>query len=296
MKKQSVSSSKTSQTSTQTPKTQAPLPRKIAKAPAVKRARTTDGTSIPEEAKIPDSSSTPPTPNIEEKEPETTKEENNGHKGKKVLDILNACHKTKYLPLADGMFTSNVYFHPIEIVESKKNWVDVKMKEFFIGGDMYMCESLHVYSMEADDLLRMIYLGEMVNCDNIDVKRISFEQWVLDIFSKMIEEDSHSDYTDRGRIAIYAFSHCDALRLSPGHRIQFFFQKRCVYDFLEPTSDFEHIGSNAMCVRTKSMRGKFEYLIELHIICIPAICDSEADDMEDVKMKREIEEGVPPST
>ena len=271
----------------------APLPQKTVKAPAVKRSRPTSGTSTPEEEKTLVSLET----SVKDgEEAGGSKPENNGHKGKKVCDVLNACHKNKFLPLADGMFTSNVYFHPTQVTYVGKNWVDVTMKELFIGADVFVNEELHVYAVEAEDFLRMMYLGSMINDDLAGKKRVSFEQWKINVFSKMIESDRHSDFTDHGKMAVFSFYEGGELHLGESTVLQFFFQKRCLYDFLEPTPEVVQISTNAMTTRSKSSRGKFEYVFELHIISLPTVVGTEdVGAMDEINEKREIEEGVPPS-
>ena len=216
------------------------------------------------------------------------KEGNNGHKTRKMADVIASCHKTKYLPLADGINTSNMYFQPQSIVEVKRNWVDVNMKEFFIGAGIIESAEQHVYSLEADDLLRMLYLAEMINNDDVGIQRTTFEQWTLDIFSKILADDSHADYSDRGRIAQYAMEHTNSLCLNECLRLQILYQKRCVYDFEDVGPNVILRGENLMCAKTKSVRSKFEYLIEAHIICVPD------EEISEVEMKKRLEQGDVP--
>lgn len=215
-------------------------------------------------------------------------EGNNGHKVRKMADVMASCHKTKYLPLADGINTSNVYFQPQSVSTVKRNWVDVSMKEFFIGGGLIEYAEQHTYSLDADDLLRMLYLAEMINNDDVGIQRTSFEQWTLDIFSKILADDSHADYSDRGRIAEYAMMHTNGLCVNECPRLQILYQKRCIYDMEDVGPSVILRGENLMCVKTKSVRSKFEYLIEAHIICVP-------DEENEGEMKRNLEQGEVPS-
>lgn len=259
------------------------------KAPLPKRQRS--GTTTQAEVKIPDSSiqvaSEPET--IKEEEMKEKKIENNGHKTRKMDDVLSSCHKSKYLPLADGINTSNVYFQPIEVVEAKKSWVDVKMREYFLGGGLIESDEPHTYSMEADDLLRMLYLAEMITFDEAGIQRCTLEQWILDNFSKILEEDSHADYSDRGRIATYALKHCEYLKFGVFKNLECFFQKKCIYDFTEVGDNVILHGENLMGIKTKSARGKFEYMIEVRIIASPIYDDEHA-----VNLKRDLETGNVP--
>ena len=304
MKKQSASAKVNPVVTVVTPKSQ-----------AHKRVR--DGTNTQVEGKTQGAtrSSTAPPPvdplNVMEEEMDETQktiedvesavkkkrieQNSNGHKARKMADVLAACHKTKFLPLADGMFTTNVYFQPIEVVEAKRTWVDVKMREVFIGGGVMAAAEPHVYAMEADDLLRMLYLGDMIANDEIGMARTTFEQWTLDAFAKVLEGDSRADYADRGRIAADALHRCEKLSIGMTGRLQFLFQKRCIYDFEDVSSNILLCGENSMGVKTKSTRGKFEYMIEIHLISIPV--DSTGEEGEEggeMEDKKKNEEGAPP--
>ena len=250
-------------------------------------------TQLKEEEKIHTSST--PTPTMDETGEATTaemkKKQTNlspeGHKIVKMQDVLTACHKTKYLPLADGMYTGNVFFQPSEIIECKKNWLDVSMREVIVSGGFI--EGYHTYSMEADDLLRMMYLSDMANNDHLDIERSSFEEWLVDIFSDVIKEDSHADFADRARLAQYLLIKNGKFSFGGGSKIQMFFQKRCIRDFTDVPSEMHLAGNNMSAFKTKSARGKFEYMIEMHIFCM------EIEENEEVKMKKELEEGDVPS-
>ena len=273
-------------------------------APSRKKSKV-DGTISQEEGKTQDFSRSMSTKPMEEEvtpcptsqvvpqaENPSAKEskESDGHKHKAMCDVLNACHKTKFIPIADGLFTSNVYFQPLEVVEVKRSWIDVKMREVFVGGGVMESSEPHVYAMEADDLLRMLYLSEMMNSDHIGVRRVTFEQWALDVFSKVLAEDSHTDYSERGKIAAYAMTHCEPPCLGSGGHIQFFFQKRCIYDFDDVSTNVVMRGENLMGVKTKSTRGKFEYMIEMHVISIPFNDEKAEAENDEIEMKRRLED------
>ena len=267
----------------------------VVKAPVNKKAK--NGTSSLEEGKtLTSSNSINPEKEVEEIIANAAEEakrkvasENNGHKEKKTADVLVQMHKSKFLPIADGMYTSNVYFQPVRVVESRRTWIDVDMREVFIGAGVMEHTELHTFSMEADDLLRMLYLADMFTMDYINMKRTAYEQWVLEIFSKIIENEPQADYSDRGHIASYALEHVEGLALGKCGRIQYFFQKRCVYVFLDVPPNINMLGENAMGVKAKSSRGKFEYMIELHVISMPI-----SEEQNEINDKRELESGDVP--
>ena len=191
----------------------------------------------------------------------------NGHKVKTCTEIITSSHKTKYLPLADGMNTGDVYFQPCAIHAVNKNWIDCEMVEYLFGAGIM---SLHyVFSIDADDLLRMIYLKDMFCYDLDGESRVSFEEWLVNVFSEIVKEDAQADFSDHGMIANFIMSkETFNWNISSSPYVQVIFQKRCIHDFKDPQPDIVLHGENPNVVKCKALRGKFEYVIEGRIFTI----------------------------
>lgn len=213
-----------------------------------------------------------------------------GHKLIKVIDVQTAAHKTKYLPLGDGQYTYSLLMQPLNIQECGKNWCEVEMLEMINGSTTI--SSSRIYSVDAEDLLRMCYLHAMAQRDLNGDPRLHYEQWVLTVFQEYCASCGSADYTERGAIArcyLESIRYCFAIGSDPAHRLQMFFQKRCIRDlnlggineFVKQSRSFE----NPNIVQGKSPKSKFEYQIEGYIMCVPALAD-----MNSTKMEKE-EEG-----
>lgn len=191
-----------------------------------------------------------------------------GHKLIKVADVLESGHKTKYLPLGDGSYTYPLYFQPMAMRECGKSWCEMEMFEM-INGTQTTTAS-RIYSIDAEDLLKMCYLHAMVQLDVAGEPRLHYEQWVLSVFQEYCAECGSADYTDRGSIAR---TYLDKIAYSfkiggPASRLQIFFQKRCIRDLGAATNTTEPV-DNANVVIGKTAKAKFEYQIEGFIMAIP---------------------------
>lgn len=193
-----------------------------------------------------------------------------GHKLMKISDIFTAAHKTKYLPLADGQYTSNFYLQPLMMKECGKNWCEMEMLEL-IDGTTTLTSS-RVYSIDSEDLLKMCYLHAMANYDIQGISRLHFEQWVLSVLQEYSATDGAADYTDRGSIARFYLENIRYNFAIGGvegkqSRVEVFFQKRCIRDLSKEADD--HSTENVNVVTGKSLKSKFEYQIEAVVKCVP---------------------------
>lgn len=198
-----------------------------------------------------------------------------GHKLIKIGDVLDAGHKTKYLPLGDGQYTANLYFQPWDMKECGKNWCEMEMLELINGSTTV--RSTRTYSIDCEDLLKMCYLHAMANLDVQAAPRLHFEQWVLSIFQDYCASCGSADYTDRGSIAryylervMYSFAVGPENANGDESRLEMFFQKRCIRDLSKEADERVKIPKdNVNVVAGKSVKAKFEYQIEGYIMCVP---------------------------
>lgn len=199
-----------------------------------------------------------------------------GHKLVKVSEVFETSHKTKYLPLGDGQYTFAMYLQPFAMKECGKNWCEMEMLELVNGTQTIM--SKRIYSVDAEDLLKMCYLHAMANLDLRAEPRLHYEQWVLSVFQEYCASYGGADYTDRGSIArcyleknLYSFKIGEGKDQWEPSRLEMFFQKRCIRDLgsiddrVTTTSPVDNLN----VVQGKSLKAKFEYQIEGFIMCVP---------------------------
>lgn len=217
-----------------------------------------------------------------------------GHKLVKVSEVFESSHKTKYLPLGDGQYTFAMYLQPFAMKECGKNWCEVEMLELVNGTSTLT--SRRIYSIDAEDLLKMCYLHAMANLDLAAESRLHYEQWVLSVFQEYCASYGSADYTDRGAIAR---CYMDKIGYSfkigaESSRLEMFFQKRCIRDLgsIDDRVLTTTPVDNLNVVQGKSAKSKFEYQIEGYIMCVPggAGTKQRRDETEQKEMEEEEEE------
>lgn len=220
-----------------------------------------------------------------------------GHKLVKVSDVFEAAHKTKYLPLGDGQYTYAMYFQPFTMKECGKNWCEMEMLELVNGTDTVM--SKRIYSIDAEDLLKMCYLHAMANYSLHAKPRLFYEQWVLSVFQEYCAVCGFADYSDRGSIARYYLEHHGySFKIGEENEegdpslLEMFFQKRCVRDLgsIDDRVFTTKPVENLNVVPGKSPKAKFEYQIEGVIMCVPEGAGTKQQREERERKKKEMED------
>lgn len=189
-------------------------------------------------------------------------------KEKDVQQVVVASHKTKYLPMAGTVNTCDIYFQPKAVSVEGKNWCLVEMMELVVGSTLYRMD--HNFSVDADDLLRMFYLADMMVNDDIGSKRLLFEEWVFSIFEEYVKTTPFADYSERAKIAAFYFTnYCPRFSLCSSNRLQIFFQKKSVRDFINCDEFIHEIGENLNIVAGKARKGNFDYCISASVFSLP---------------------------
>ena len=190
-----------------------------------------------------------------------------GHKVKNAEEVLAGCNSSKFVPVADGLYTGDMYFHPVKVHEVRKNWIDMEFIEYFWGEIIWATR--HIFVSDADDILRMIYLKEMLSYDDLKLPRVTFEEWLVNVFSDIVKENASADFSDHGMIVNYLMNREDfSWCIGSSPNLQVVFQKRCIRDFDKGESLLRNLGTNPNVFKCKALRSKFEYVIEGRIISL----------------------------
>ena len=185
----------------------------------------------------------------------------NGHKVKNYKEVESALHKTAYLPMSDSALCGDVWFQPHIIQEEDATVLKCIFEELVDTRDLYA--SLHEYSVSADDLLKMLYLTEMIMNDYYSTPREEYEDWFIGKFTEALKEDRTLDMSNRGAVAARIMK-TFSFEIGKGTHFEVYFQKKCVHEYVDAPIEKK----NYNCIFCKALRGKFEYVIEARIFVI----------------------------
>jgi len=187
----------------------------------------------------------------------------NGHKVKDLSELFPIMHKTKFLPLADNFMISDVWYQPSSVTSLDGGFLQVVFNE--VPNGLNLSRTLQTYSVEAVDLLRMLYLTEMFNRDYYNMERETFEQWLNNCYAELLKSKPDLPYDEFG---IIAESLMDKATFAVGTDTCFrvFFQKHCVRSFTGTDKDFPNLNLIKCKAGGKS---QFEYVIEGRIFALP---------------------------
>lgn len=212
--------------------------------------------------KTEDTSSTTPEP-VEEKDHPTTNRHPQGHRVKTMDDVTKFARKNKYLPLAEQMNCGDVYYQPIKVEVGGKNVLTVTFEELINGDEIKLSE--FAYSIAADDLLKMFYLAERFANVYYSMETEDYELWFVHQYSELLQDCRNLDISDHGMIA-------EKLLIKHGRNLfilgkfsmmEVYFQKHCVHEYTGQVGI-----ENPNIVKCKSLKGKFEYIIEARVFVL----------------------------
>lgn len=193
----------------------------------------------------------------------TTNRHPQGHRVKTIDEVTKFARKNKYLPLAEQMNCSDIYFQPVKVEVGGKNILTVTFEEFLNGDEVKLSE--FAYSIAADDLLKMMYLCERISSVYYSTECDDYEIWFVHQYSELLEECRNLDISDRGSIA-------EKLLMKHGHNLfvlgkfssmEIYFQKHCVHEYTGQVGI-----ENPNMIKCKSLKGKFEYIIEARVFIL----------------------------
>lgn len=184
-----------------------------------------------------------------------------GRKVKATTDVESLLHKTKYLPLSDSINIWDVWFKPLVLRSNEKGFLEVEMEELYDGVEHHV--STHVYTVFADDFLKMLYLADMVQNSYFTMQRISYENWFAEKASELVKSKEITSIGDHGTIATLLFNK-DSFNVCKGTGMEIYFQKKAVHEFSDAVNHFE----NPNLILCKSVKASFEYVIESRVFIL----------------------------
>ncbi|MBO7209395.1 MAG: hypothetical protein J6V44_00075 [Methanobrevibacter sp.] len=193
--------------------------------------------------------------------PRTSTRHPNGHKVKEFKEVEAALYKTEYLPLSDSTLCGDVWFQPHSIQQEDTSILKCVFEELVDAHDMHV--AMHQFSVSADDLLKMLYLTEMIVNDYYASPREEYEDWFIGKFTEALKEDRSLDMANHGALATRIMKNF-SFEIGKGTHFEVYFQKKCVHVY----NNAPEVKKNFNCVFCKALRGKFEYIIEARIFVL----------------------------
>ena len=181
-----------------------------------------------------------------------------GRKVKATTETESFLHKTKYLPLSDSFNIWDVWFKPLVLRSREKSFLEVEMEELYDGVEHHV--STHVYTVLAEDFLKMLYLADMIQNCYFTMERTTYENWFAEKASELVKDKEITDIGDHGAIATLLFNK-ESFNVCKGTGMEIYFQKKAVHEFSDAVNHF----TNPNLVLCKSVKASFEYVIESRV-------------------------------
>lgn len=196
-----------------------------------------------------------------------------GHKVRDRSRVYAMMDAKTFLNLTDTPSLEDVWVQPVSAEALSPTYVMVRFKQIIAGVHMHMrvtnCKLLN------DDLLRMLYLNEMLENDLYNMARVPMEEWLVDKITDMMKmHGASADASNHSALAVYILSEMKTkfYPLSGNQRVGVFFRKSCCHSYKRPETDKSPKVENPNLLKVRApanAKKQFEFVIEARLFAVP---------------------------
>lgn len=226
----------------------------------------TESTMLQEEQEVVKSLPTgfPPT-GLGEKEKTASQTHPKGHRVKQLSDVWKNMDSQGFLHLSDTLQLMDVWVQPIRCAQEKGSIFSVVMKQYVMGPHIKSREA--TTKMGIDDLVKSLYLCDMMRNFIENRERISYDEWVNEKTAICVKAKGVEAGIDKGCLCNFILGEDPNFTLHPNPSIGVFVRKTCYHSYKDASSK-EKL-SNQFMMKCVATRGKFEYILEATIFPVP---------------------------
>lgn len=197
-----------------------------------------------------------------------------GHKVRSLEEVWTMMDSQDFLHLTDTLALSDVWVQPvgIDMSSSRGTICNVYLKEIVAAPHFKTRES--ICKLSIDDLLKILYLNESIQCDMENVARVSFEEWITlktDSYRKNKGVDEMCAVAD-DELANYIINEDPDFSFYPSFlhgRCGVFFRKISYHSYKTKEYDAKNKFVNPSMLKCRAKRGNFEYILEARVFPLP---------------------------
>lgn len=195
-----------------------------------------------------------------------------GHRVKQLAEIWETMDSSEFLHLTDTYALNDVWVQPIEVVQSKGNYVTVSVQELVLAP--YIKWRTAQVRMSVFDLFQMLYLAEVLSkeMDSRDTgyTRPTMDAWLREKASICVKERGIEEGKDWGKLATFLLSSdksgCTFAPTVLPSCFSFYFRK-IYYHSYKASSDEPKVANPCM-IKCRAVKGSFDYIIEARLIML----------------------------
>lgn len=253
----------------------------------VKQPRMMGQTQVMRSESVPPRHSPPP---AEEKDPRTSSQQQTtaattseanqstvshpkGHKVKELEEVWKAMDAQTYLRLTDTLLLGDVYVQPTAVEVVTGPYVTVTFEQIVIAPNIKKRDNA-VAKMYVEDVLKMLYLNDVVqwNLQGINVR--DFEGWLAEKTRGFIQANGLKDSSNHSALANFIVAHDPEFSFYPTvlQNCGVFFRKVCYHSYKDKplrSGEVKYKFVNPSMIKCSAKGGKFDYVLEARLVILP---------------------------
>lgn len=190
-----------------------------------------------------------------------------GHKVRELSDIWKTMDSQSFLHLTDTVMLNDVWVQPCAVEPTTGIYANVRFIEIVAGP--HIKQRTATTKMSLEDLLKMLYLNDVVQCAIEGPARYTYEEWLADKTASFIKKHGVAESNNKAALCNFIISEDSEFSFYPSklYKTGVFFRKICYHSYKDETSAVKIINPSIM--KCCASRGKFEYVFEARIIPLP---------------------------
>lgn len=193
-----------------------------------------------------------------------------GHKVRELADIWGTMDKSDFLRVTDTLTLDDVWVQPTLVEPGKGVIVNTTFKEIVAGPHIKFRDA--ACKISVDDLIKMLYLNDCIQCNLQNITNYSFEDWLKEKSSVCVKAKGMEEGSDRAKLCNFIITEDKGFTFYPSFlhgRFGIFFRKICYHSYKTKMAPSTPKISNLSMIKCRATRGAFEYVIEARLFPLP---------------------------
>lgn len=192
-----------------------------------------------------------------------------GHRVRELKEVWDTMDKQAFLHLTDTSALDDVLVQPQSCEEGRGSIITVNLIEIVSAPHIKKREAK--CKMSTDDLLKMLYMADMLQQRFISYDVLSFEDWLNEKTADCVKAKGVDEGTNRALLCNFILTEDTKFSFYPTlfkTNFGIFFRKICYHSYKDGTKEEEKM-DNPATIKCCATKGKFEYVIETRLIPLP---------------------------
>lgn len=192
-----------------------------------------------------------------------------GHKVRELEEIWKTMDASSFLHLTDTATLNDVWVQPKSVEPTTGMYATVHFVQIVAAPHIKYREA--ATKMAVEDLLKMLYLNDCLQCDVQSQPRLGYDEWLAEKTATFIKKHGVDDSTNKAKLCQFVITEDPDYSFYPQcfkNSMGVFFRKICYHSYKSEGNNLSKIINPSM-MKCCASRGKFEYMLEARFFPLP---------------------------